>query len=109
MKDLVEAAIRESGRDGQTSTQPSDGEDIDDDVQQEVQEWCETFTSLEYEDRVANLVAVLWPDEFEEHGSWEGALDAGGRTHTAGRHRRLRDGPVGFLTALHEAGGGGGG
>ena len=34
MKDLVEAAIRESGRDGQISTQLSDGEDIDDDVQQ---------------------------------------------------------------------------
>ena len=51
-------------------------EDADDDVLREVNEWCEAFTALKYEDRVADLVAALWPDEFEEHSSWEAALDA---------------------------------
>ena len=51
-------------------------EDVDDDVLREIRAWCESFTAVEYEDRVADLVAELWPDEFEEHRSWEGALDA---------------------------------
>ena len=51
-------------------------ENVDDEVLREVREWCEAFTAVEYEDRVADLVAALWPDECEEHSSWEGTLDA---------------------------------
>ena len=51
-------------------------EDVDDDLLDEAREWCEAFTDREYEDRVEDLVAALWPDEYDEHDGWEAALDA---------------------------------
>jgi hypothetical protein len=51
-------------------------EDVDETLLDDVREWCESFTAIEFEDRVTDLVAALWPDEYNEHGSWKDALDA---------------------------------
>jgi hypothetical protein len=50
--------------------------DVDEDLLDETREWCEAFTALDFEERVEDLVATLWPDEYAEHDSWEDALDA---------------------------------
>ena len=41
--------------------EPLPVEDVDDDVLREVREWCEAFTAVEHEDRVADLVALSGP------------------------------------------------
>lgn len=51
-------------------------EDVDEDLLDDTREWCKSFTAVGFEDRVEDLVATLWPDECDEHGSWEDALDA---------------------------------
>src|SRR5699024_3183224 len=63
-------------------------EEVDDTLLDSVHEWCESFTAVEFEDRVTDLVAGLWPDEYDEHGSWEDALDA---WIDAEREREQRD------------------
>jgi hypothetical protein len=63
-------------------------EEVDDTLLEDVHEWCESFTAVEFEDRVTDLVADLWPDECDEHGSWEDALDA---WVEAERERERRD------------------
>lgn len=56
--------------------EPTPVEDVDDKLTDRVQQWCEAFTAVEYEDRVEDLVETLWPEEFAEHNSWAMALDA---------------------------------
>lgn len=51
-------------------------EDVDDDLVSAAVEWAESLTSEAHTDCVDDLVATLWPDEYEAEGSWEGALDA---------------------------------
>ena len=55
--------------------EPTPVNGVDDELRDEVRQWCESFTAIEYEDRVEILVETLWPDEFDETGSWEDALD----------------------------------
>jgi hypothetical protein len=50
--------------------------DVDNDLLDDVREWCEAFTDREYENRVEDLVAALWSDEYDKHGDWKAALDA---------------------------------
>ena len=50
--------------------------DVDEDHLSEAREWCESFTAVEHTECVESLVATLWPNEYEEHGSWDAALDA---------------------------------
>lgn len=50
--------------------------DVDDDLLAETQAWCEAFTRQEHTDSVAVLVEHLWPDEYDEHGDWQAALEA---------------------------------
>jgi predicted transcriptional regulator len=56
--------------------EPTPVEDVDDEFTEHVKQWCVAFTAVEYEDRAEPLVETLWPEEFEEHGSWGAALDA---------------------------------
>jgi hypothetical protein len=56
--------------------EPTPIEAVDDDLLDSVHEWCEEFTTVEYEKRVDDLVETLWPDEYDEHGGWASALDA---------------------------------
>ncbi|WP_435078412.1 hypothetical protein [Halococcus sp. AFM35] len=51
-------------------------EDASDELLDDVREWCEAFTAVEHTERVDDLVATLWPDEYDEHGGWKAALDA---------------------------------
>jgi putative DNA primase/helicase len=48
---------------------------VDDDLLDDVREWCESFTAVEYDRRVASIVATLWPDEFEQCEDWQTALE----------------------------------
>lgn len=50
--------------------------DVDESLLDETREWCESLTALDFEERVEDLVATLWPDEFEEHDDWKATLDA---------------------------------
>jgi hypothetical protein len=56
--------------------EPTPVSEVDDELTERVQQWCETFTAVEYEDRVGDLVETLWPEEFAEHKQWGAALDA---------------------------------
>jgi hypothetical protein len=56
--------------------EPTAVADADDDLLNDVREWCEAFTATEHTERVDDLVAALWPDEYDEHGGWKAALDA---------------------------------
>ena len=51
-------------------------EDASDELLDDVREWCEAFTAVEHTERVDDLVATLWSDEYDEHGGWKAALDA---------------------------------
>src|SRR5699024_8414455 len=51
-------------------------EDVGDDLLDDVREWCEAFTATDFEERVEDLVATLWSDEYDEHDDWKAALDA---------------------------------
>lgn len=50
-------------------------EAVDESLLNDVQAWCESLTAVEYEDRVAAIVATLWPDEFEDCEDWKTALE----------------------------------
>ena len=56
--------------------EPVEVEDVGEEVLEETREWCKTFTATDFEDRVEDLVAALWLDEYEEQDSWKTALDA---------------------------------
>jgi len=49
--------------------------DVDEDLIEETASWAADLTSTEYRDHAETLVKRLWPDEYEEHDSWEAALE----------------------------------
>jgi hypothetical protein len=51
-------------------------EDVDESLLEATTSWAADLTSTEYRDRAQTLVQRLWPDECEEHDSWEAALKA---------------------------------
>lgn len=51
-------------------------EDVDEDLINETVAWGDDLTSTEHTDRVATLVAQLWPDYTDEYDDWRGALEA---------------------------------
>jgi len=59
-----------------TYREPTPVADVDEGTLARAHSWCEEFTSVDFEDRVAVLVETLWPDKYDEHGDWQAALDA---------------------------------
>lgn len=55
--------------------EPTPIEDVDEELMENVRQWCEAFTANEFEDRVDDLIAALWPDEYEANPTWGSALD----------------------------------
>jgi len=51
-------------------------DDVDGDLVEDTASWAADLTSIEYRERAETLVKRLWPDEYEEHDSWEAALEA---------------------------------
>jgi hypothetical protein len=49
---------------------------VDDQLIATSREWAEQFTTPEHQDRVANLVAQLWPEYISAASSWADALEA---------------------------------
>lgn len=59
-----------------TYREPTPVQDVDDELLEQTESWCEDYTSTTYEDRVDVLVENLWPEEYDTHGNWRDALDA---------------------------------
>jgi len=59
-----------------TYREPTPLDDVDDELLEEAREWTEAFTSVDFEDRVENIVATLWADAYAKHGDWQAALEA---------------------------------
>jgi len=51
-------------------------EDVDAELVEETSRWAAELTSTEYRDRAETLVKRLWRDEYEQHETWEAALEA---------------------------------
>lgn len=50
-------------------------EDVDDDLVESAASWASDLTADDYRDRAETLVKRLWPNEYDEHGSWKSALE----------------------------------
>jgi hypothetical protein len=59
-----------------TYREPTPVHKVDGDLLDETQAWCEALTNGDYQDRVDELVATLWPDEYDEADDWKAALEA---------------------------------
>lgn len=71
-----DAVVTPIDTDDITYREPTPVADVDDQLLDQAEAWCEEFTSEEFEDRVGVLVETLWSDEYDEHGDWQAALDA---------------------------------
>lgn len=49
-------------------------ESVDDELIDEATEWASAFTPDEHAARIDDLIETLWPDEYEETGSWIKAI-----------------------------------
>jgi hypothetical protein len=81
-------------------------DDVDDGLVDETVSWAQEFTDTGHADHVGDLVATLWPDEFQETGDWQAALERWVETQReqdrlqAARRAELETGePVGTNTA----------
>jgi hypothetical protein len=59
-----------------TYQEPTPADAVDGDLLDRTKQWCESLTSVDHEDRVDELVATLWPDEYETADGWQDALEA---------------------------------
>lgn len=59
-----------------TYREPTQATEVTEDLRASTKAWCEDLTNTDHEDRVDDLVAALWPEEYAEEDSWEAALEA---------------------------------
>lgn len=73
----VDAVVTPIDTDDIEYREPTGLQNVDDALLSHVEEWARNFTNTDYQDRVEDIVATLWSDEYDEHdGDWEAAIDA---------------------------------
>ncbi|WP_158093621.1 hypothetical protein [Halorubrum sp. SD683] len=69
-----DAVVTPLSTDSVTYREPTPVGAVDEDLLDRTRRWCESFTRVQHEDRVDEIVATLWPDYYADADSWEQAL-----------------------------------